>query len=318
MRQDISCNMKIVFLEPLGLSVDIIEEACRPLKENGDEVVIYADRNEHVDVLSERACDADVVVVSNIPLTREFFDACPRLKMLSIAFTGLDHIDLGICEERSIVVHNAAGYSTHAVAELTIAMMIDLYRNVIDNDHTTRLCVGRGIMPGRELRGKTVGIVGLGNIGRRVAELSHAFGCKVIAWNRTACAVEGVELVDKETLFSTADIVTIHTALCDETRGMIDSEALSMMKPESILINTSRGPVVDEKALAHALMTHKIAGAAVDVYGQEPPLHPDNILLQTPNLIMLPHIGFATEEAFALRLEIVVDNIMKWISHRDV
>lgn len=308
--------MKIVFLEPLGLSVDTIDVACRPFRDAGHEVMIYADRNEDIDVLTSRASDADVVVVSNIPLTREFFDACPKVKMLSIAFTGLDHIDLGVCEERSIVVCNAAGYSTHAVAELTIAMMIDLYRNVVDNDHITRLCSRRGIMPGRELRGKTVGIVGMGNIGQRVAELSRAFGCKVIAWNRTPREVDGVEFVDKETLFRTADIVTIHTALCDATRGLVGADELSLMKSDAILINTARGSVVDEKALAQALITHKIGGAAVDVYGQEPPLHPDNILLQSPNLIMLPHIGFATEEAFALRLEIVVDNIIRWLSCR--
>ena len=301
--------MKIVFLEPLGLQVQQIEVACDGLKKAGHEVVIYPDRNENLDELKRRAKEAEVIVESNIPLRKDFLDACPNLKMLSIAFTGLDHIDMEECQKRGIIVKNAAGYSTEAVAELTIAMMIDVYRKVLENDAITRQCKRKGIMPGREIGGKTIGIIGMGSIGQRVAKLANAFGCKVLAWNRTPKQVKDVDFVDKDTLLKESDIVTLHIALNAETRDFITEEDFAIMKPNSILINTARGPVVNEMALANALKQGKIAGAATDVYGTEPPLKSDNPLFDVPNLVMLPHIGFATEEAFVLRLGIVVRNI---------
>ena len=306
--------MRIVFLEPLGLKVEQIEAACRELKNAGHEVVVYPDRNESLDELKRRAADAEVVVESNIPLRKDFLDACPNLKMLSIAFTGLDHIDLEECQRRGIVVKNAAGYSTEAVAELAIALMIDLYRKVLENDTITRQCNRKGIMPGREIGGKTIGIIGMGNIGQRVAKLANAFGCKVLAWNRTPKKVEGVTFVDKETLLKESDIVTLHIALNADTRDFITAKDFALMKPSALMVNTARGPVVNEQALANALNEGKIAGAATDVYGTEPPLQPNNPLFEAPNLIMLPHIGFATEEAFVLRLGIVVRNVEEFLS----
>ena len=245
--------MKIVFLEPLGLKVSQIEAACEGLKKAGHEVVVFADRNENTDELIRRAEGAEVVVESNIPLRKDFLDACPKLKMLSIAFTGLDHIDMEECQRRGIVVKNAAGYSTQAVAELTLALMIDLYRKVLENDAITRQCNRKGIMPGREIGGKTLGIVGMGNIGQRVAQLAKAFGCKVLAWNRTPKQVDGVTFVDKETLLKESDIVTLHLALNNETRDFITEKDFALMKPDSLLINTARGPIVNETALANAL-----------------------------------------------------------------
>ena len=301
--------MKIVFLEPLGLKISKIEEACTELKKQGHEVVIYPDRNENIDELKRRAEGAEVIIESNIPLRKDFLDACPKLKMLSIAFTGLDHIDMEECARRGIIVKNAAGYSTEAVAELAIAMMIDVYRKVVENDKITRECQRKGIMPGREIGGKTVGIIGMGNIGQRVAKLLNAYGCKVLAWNRTPKTVDGVTFVDKETLLKESDIVTLHIALNKETRDFITEKELKLMKPSAILINTARGPVVNEQALADALKSGIIAGAATDVYGIEPPLKADHPLFEAPNLIMLPHIGFATEEAFVLRLGIVIKNL---------
>ena len=153
-----------------------------------------------------------------------------------------------------------------------------------------------------------MGIIGMGNIGQRVAKLLNAFGCKVLAWNRTPRTVEGVTFVDKETLLKESDIVTLHIALNNETRDFITENELKLMKPSAILINTARGPVVNEQALAVALKS-EIAGAATDVYGTEPPLKQDNPLFDAPNLVMLPHIGFATEEAFVLRLGIVIKNL---------
>ncbi len=303
--------MKIVFLESLGLSVERIENECKTLRSLGHEIIIYPDRCPEKNI--ERAADADIVVESNMPLRKDFFEACPNLKMLSIAFTGLDHIDLKECERRGIVVNNAAGYSTEAVAEEAICMMIGLYRHVIENDRITRSCEGPSLAPGREISNKTVGVVGLGAIGQRTAKLAQAFGCKVIAWNRTHKDVEGVTLVDKETLLKESDIITLHIALNEETRDFITAKEISMMKTSAIIINAARGPIINTNDIAEALRNGRISGAALDVFDTEPPLDKNNPLLDMPNTMLMPHIGFATEEAFEIRLGIVVENIEKFI-----
>jgi len=303
--------MKIVFLEPLGLTVEAIDKACENLKKQGHEVVIYPDRRPEMNI--ERATGADVVVESNMPLRKDFLDACPNLKMLSIAFTGLDHIDMDECKRRGITVMNAAGYSTEAVAEETICMMIGLYRHVIENDRITRSCKGPSMAPGREIAGKTVGIIGMGAIGQRTAALAQAFGCKVIAWNRTPKQVQGVTFVDKETLLKESDIVALHIALNNETRNFLTAKDFKMMKSSAIIVNAARGPVVNTNDLAEALKNGIIAGAALDVYDGEPPLSNDNPILTAPNTLLLPHIGFSTEEAFKERLKIVVKNVERFI-----
>ncbi len=262
----------------------------------------------------ERSREADVIVLSNIPLRKSFLDACSRLKMISVAFTGLDHIDLKTCKERGITVCNAAGYSTHAVAELTTGMMLNVYRQINNGDTITRMYGSRNNFIGSELRGKTVGIIGLGRIGRQVAALASAFGCRVIGYNRTPRVVEQVTLTDKETLCREADILSLHLPLTPETENFVDSREFSLMQPHAILINTARGPVVNKQALYRALTEGRIAGAAVDVYDREPPLPPDDILFEAPNLLMLPHLGYATKEAFAERIKIVIQNITNWIA----
>ena len=304
--------MKIVFLEPLGLSVERIENECNVLKTLGHEVIVYSDRCPDKNI--ERASDADIVVESNMPLRKDFFDACPNLKMLSIAFTGLDHIDLQECEKRGIVVNNAAGYSTEAVAEETICMMIGLYRNIIENDKITRSCSGMAVAPGREIANKIIGIVGLGAIGQRTAKLAQAFGCKVIAWNRTPKIVDGVTLVDKETLLKESDIITLHIALNDETRNFISAKEIELMKPSAVIINAARGPIINTKDLANALKNGQISGAALDVFDTEPPLDKNNPLLNLPNTILMPHVSFATKEAFEQRLEIVIKNVERFVN----
>ena len=304
-------SMKIVFLEPLGLDIEKVRKECNNLMNQGHEVVIYGDRCPEKNI--ERAKDADIVVESNMPLRKDFFDACPNIKMLSIAFTGLDHIDLEECEKRGIVVNNAAGYSTEAVAEEAICMMIGMYRHVMENDKITRSRKGMPLSPGREIAGKTIGVVGLGAIGQRTAKLAQAFGCKVIAWNRTPKEIEGITMVDKETLFKESDIVTLHVALNNDTRDFVTAKELGLMKKSAIIVNAARGPVVNTKALAEALKNGKIAGAALDVYDTEHPLSEDNPLLSASNTMLMPHIGFATVEAFEQRLGIVVRNVERFV-----
>ena len=306
-------NMKIVFLEPLGLSVEEIDNECKMIKQLGHDVVIYPDRCPEKNI--ERACDADIVIESNMPLRKDFIEACPNLKMLSIAFTGLDHIDIEECEKRGIIVKNAAGYSTEAVAEEVICMIIGLYRNIVDNDAITRGCEKAAIAPGREIYGKTVGIIGLGTIGQRVAKLLQCFGCKILAWSRTPKEIEGVSLVDRDTLFRESDVITVHVALNEHTRNLITAVDIDKMKHDAIIVNTARGPIINSEDLANALRNGKIAGAAIDVYDKEPPLDNTCPLLNAPNTLLLPHIGFATKEAFKLRLGIVVNNVMVYLNN---
>ena len=306
--------MNIVFAEPLGMSECILNKQVEHLKKQGHSITFYSTRNEHEDVMIERAKDAEILVISNIPLKKNFFDACPKLKMISVAFTGVDHIDLNCCKEWGITICNAAGYSTQAVAELSIGMMLALYRNIVHCDHMTRSGQDRQGFLGSELHGKTIGIIGLGAIGQRVAQLATAFGCNILAYNRSKKNIASVTQVDKEQLLSQSDIITLHLPLTADTKHFIDEHDFQLMQPHAILINTARGPVVNPQALYNALNKGQIAGAAIDVYDQEPPLPPQFELFNAPNLLMLPHIGYATQEAFGIRLDIVIQNINLWLA----
>lgn len=306
--------MNIVFLEPLGIGENRFDEAVAGLRAQGHHVVYFPDRSEDEEELIVRAKKAEIIVVSNIPLQKRFFKECPKLKMISVAFTGVDHIDLEECRRRRIVVCNAAGYSTQAVAELAIGMMISVYRKIVGGDSVIRILGSRQGFLGSELGGKTVGIIGLGAIGQRVAHLAMAFGCKILAYNRTKKDVAGVILVDKTELLSQSDIVTVHLPLNEDTRDFLKMEDFLQMPPHAILINTSRGPIVNSHDLFEALRKGIIAGAATDVYEQEPPLPAGYELFNAPNLLMLPHLGYATREAFSVRFDMVVKNIEMWLA----
>lgn len=273
-------------------------------------------RDENPKSLIDRMCDSDVVIISNIKLPAEVINACPNLKMLSVAFTGLDHIDLACCQQHGIEVHNAAGYSTTAVSELAIGLMLDVLRKITELDYATRHSGSRGMFLGRELNGKTVGVVGTGAIGTATIRLLLAFGCKVLAFSRTKrpeVEALGVDYVSLDTLMSQSDIVTLHVPLNKETTHIIGRHELSLMKPTAILINTARGNVVDIEALAVALKENRIAGAGIDVYETEPPLPESHQLLSAPNCVVVPHIAYATREAFDIRAGIVFDNVRKFI-----
>lgn len=308
--------MNIVFLEPLGLCGCKGEALKNKFKSEGHNVEIHSERNENEEEIINRAKDADVIAVSNIPITKKIIDACSNLKMISVAFTGVDHIDMNTCREKNIIVSNAAGFSTESVAELTIGMIISTYRKIAGGDTITRMGGSRMDFLGTELNGKTIGIIGTGAIGQRVAELARAFKCNVLGYCRNPKDIDGIKFTDKETLLKHSDIVSLHVPLTEETKNMISDKEFSLMKPDSILINTARGPVVSKEALYDALSSHKIAGAAVDVYDVEPPLPTDDILFHAPNLLMLPHIAYATNESFTKRLEIVIDNILKWLEDK--
>ena len=304
--------MKIVAVEPIGISAERAQEIRQNLADKGHEFVWYADRKEDSATLVERMKDAEVVMISNIPLREEVLSQCPKLQFLNVAFTGLDHIDLGYCETHNILVKNASGYATEAVAELAVGLMIDVLRKITFLDGSIRQGGVRGAFLGRELRGKTVGIVGTGAIGIRTIELLKAFGCRVLAWSRThkpEVLNLGVAYVTLEGLMRDSDIISLHVPLNDETKHLISKEMLALCKPSAILINTARGNVVDMDALAECLRDGKIAGAGIDVYEKEPPLPSDHPLLSAPNCVCVPHVGYATREAFDDRIEIILGNL---------
>lgn len=304
--------MKIVAVEPIGISAQRAEEIKQNLAKAGHEFVWYPDRKEDTATLAERMKDAEIVMISNIPLPAEVMTQCPELQFLNVAFTGLDHIDLGYCQSHNIEVKNASGYATEAVAELAVGLMIDVLRKITFLDGSIRQGGVRGAFLGRELRGKTVGIVGTGAIGIRTAQLLQAFGCKVIAWSRTQkpeVSAMGVTYVSLEELMRSSDIVSLHVPLTSETKYLISRELLSMCKPTAVIINTARGNVVDMSALAELLRDGRIAGAGIDVYEKEPPLPHDHPLLNAPNCVLVPHVGYATREAFDDRIDIILNNL---------
>jgi len=232
-----------------------------------------------------------------------------------VAFTGYNHIDLDKCKERGIKVSNAAGYSTNSVAEITFGLIISLLRSMGPAEAAVREGSTKAGFTQLDLKGKTLGVLGTGSIGGAVAEIGLAFGCKVIAYNRSekpALISKGVEYKPLDEVLKESDIVTLHTPLTDDTKHLINKEKLALMKPSAYLINTAVGPVVDNDALAEALHNGTIAGAGLDRVDMEPPVPADYPILSAPNVVILPHVGYATDEAMVRRAEITFTNIVKW------
>ena len=305
--------MKIAVMEPLGVEQEKFMQIARAAVGDDVEIVCYDTRTTDVEELGRRGRDADIIAIGNLPFPREVLEKCENVKMLAVAFTGLDHVDLKYCEERGIKVQNCAGYATTAVAELTFGLLLDLCRNIGKCDTAARNGGTKAGLIGFELEGRTMGIVGTGAIGARVAKLAAAFGMDVIAYSRTPGKVAGVRYVSLEELLAQADVVSLHVPLTDETRGMIGAEELALMKKTAVLVNTARGPVVDTKALADALNSGRIAGAAIDVFDAEPPLDADEPLINAKNTVVTPHVAFATDESMIKRAEIEFRNIAEFI-----
>lgn len=305
--------MKIVLLESLGVSDQVIEAHAKKLQAMGHTFVAYP-KNTDPQVQAERCRDADVIILANMPLAASALASASTLKFIDVAFTGVDHIPVEEAKNRGIAVSNASGYATQAVAELCIGFMIQLLRNVGQTEARCRTGGTKDGLIGNLLWGKTVGIVGAGAIGKRVAALVKAFGCYVLAYNRSAVSDPAIdEQTSLEDLLRRADVVSLHCPLTPQTQGMIGKEQLALMKPSAILLNTARGPVVDSQALAQALTDGCIAGAACDVFEKEPPLDGGHPLLHSPNTIVTPHIAFASVESMEQRAEIVFNNLYAWL-----
>lgn len=305
--------MKIVILEPIGIKTEKLASLVADFNLVDCELISYDNRPKDNSETIKRTLDANIIVLSNLPVPEQVIHECKNLKMISVAFAGVDHIPMELCRKKNIIVSNAAGYSNHAVAELAIGSAIHLFRKLKWCDQQTRNGSDRENFLGSELYGKTFGIIGLGQIGQEVAKLANAFGCNVLAYNKSAKNISYVKQVDLVTLLRTSDIVSLHVPLTENTKDLIGKSELEFMKSSSILINTARGPVINYFELKKALDENKIAGAAIDVYEKEPPLDRDYPLFDSPNTILLPHIGYATKEAIQFRAEIVIENIKKWL-----
>lgn len=311
--------MNIVLLENLGIPQDLLEELVSPLREAGHSFTAWERADDQAELI-RRCEDADVLMLANMPLRGEVIRACKHLKFIDVAFTGVDHVDLAAAKDMGVAVSNAAGYSTQAVAELTIGQMITLLRNVTQTEERCRHAGTKVGLVGRELSSCTVGIIGTGAIGQRVAQLCHSFGCQVLGYApRPKTEAETLlTYVPLEELLRRSDIVSLHCPLNETTRGMIGAEQLAMMKPGAYLINMARGPVADSAALAEALNSGHLAGAACDVFEKEPPLEEVHPLLQAKNCRVTPHIAFASRESMALRAKIVFRSLESWMNGKQI
>ena len=307
--------MKIVIIEPLGITPEKLTEATAAVKARGHEIIAYDTREDDPEKLAQRGKDADVIIIANQPFRKNVIEKCEKLKLLSVAFTGVDHVDVDFCKEKGITVCNAAGYSTNAVAELAFGLAISVLRNIPACDAVCRKEGTKAGLVGGELFGKTFGVIGTGAIGGKVAKIAQAFGCKVIAYSRTVKPEMqglGIEYLPLDEVLRQSDIVSVHVPLNEKTRGLIGEKEIAMMKKNAILLNTARGPVVDSAALAAALNEERIAGAGIDVFEMEPPVPADHPLLHSKHTVVTPHVAFASHEALFTRAQIVAENILKW------
>ncbi|WP_446936963.1 2-hydroxyacid dehydrogenase [Lysinibacillus fusiformis] len=309
--------MLVKLLEPLNVSDSIIEKLAEPIKQAGHEFVYYNEKTTDRAELARRSEGADVIMIANNPYPTEVIDQNANLKLINVAFTGVDHVGIGQARNQDVMVCNAAGYANQAVAELTIGLVLDVYRHITQGDKEIHADNFPGAFQGSEIKGKTVGLIGTGKIGMMTARLFKAFGAKIVASDQSrrnpAAEVLGIEYMELDELLAQSDIVSLHIPLLSSTKGLISKEKLELMKESAILINCSRGPIVDNDALADALNEGRIAGAGIDVFDMEPPIPGDYKLLQAKNAILTPHVGFLTNEAMELRAKIAFDNTMAFI-----
>ena len=268
--------------------------------------------------------DAEAVIVNKARITAEVMDACPNLKFIGLFATGYNNIDVAAADERGIVVCNVPGYSTDSVAQHTIALMLHFATHA--SDYAASVAAGDWVRsrafsyfkyPVYELAGKTLGIFGYGTIGRAVARIALAFGMKVIAHSRTHMkGREGeVTFVDADTLFAESDYLTLHCPLTPETEQVVNDRTLAMMKPTAVLINTARGGVTDEDAVARALRAGTLRGAGIDVLCEEP-MREEHPYLTAPNCVVTPHVAWGSFEARERLIELVAGNLAAFCEGR--
>lgn len=253
-----------------------------------------------------------LVSVLTTPVDRVVLEACPSLKVIANIAVGYNNIDVAAARERGITVTNTPDVLTEASADLAWALILGVTRRVVEGDRLVRSGGWKGwaldFMLGSDLRGKQLGVIGFGRIGQAVAARASAFGMRVAYQSRKVVGPPDYQPMPYDRLIATSDVVTLHCPLTDETRHLIAQKSLARMKRSAYLINTSRGPVVDESALVWALKNHIIAGAALDVYEDEPRVHPE--LLTLENVVLAPHLGSATTETRTAMADLAVHNVI--------
>ena len=304
--------MRIVILD--GYSANPGDLSWKELEQMG-EVTVY-DRTSPSETV-QRAADADIVLTNKVVLDREKIAQLPRLKYIGVLATGYNVVDIEAAHEHDIIVTNVPAYSTESVAQMVFAHLLTVTNRT--EHYAIQNRSGRWTanpdfcywdFPLMELAGKTFGIVGLGNIGRRVAEIAFAFGMKVKAMTSKSQAQlpAGIEKAELQTLLSSADVLSLHCPLTDKTRHLINADTLRQMKPTAILINTGRGPLIDDQAVADALQKGRLGAFCADVLTTEPPSS-NNPLLSQPNAFITPHIAWASTEARTRLLQIAIANV---------
>src|SRR6185503_1849483 len=282
------------------------------------EVTFFRDHLADLDLLVQRLKDFEIVVAmrERTPFLRAQLEKLPRLKLLVTTGMRNASIDLAAARERGVVVCGTPG-TGHPTAELTWGLIIALMRHIPAEDRAIR--DGRWqTTVGADLKGKTLGMLGLGNLGARVARVGLAFEMEVLAWSQNLTPSRAAELgvrlaASRDELLARADVVTIHLVLSDRTRGLVGARELGLMKPTAYLVNTSRGPIVDEGALIATLGAGKIAGAGLDVYDEEP-LPADHPLRRLPNTVITPHLGYVTEETYRIFYSLAVEDIHAFLA----
>lgn len=309
--------MKIVILD--GFTANPGDMSWKELEELGT-LAVY-DRTRPEETVA-RAADAEIILTNKVIISREVMAQLPQLKYIGVLATGYNVVDIEAAHEHDIIVTNVPAYSTESVAQMVFAHLLTVTNRT--EHYALQNRQGRWTknpdfcywdFSHMELAGKTFGIVGLGNIGRRVAEIALAFGMQVKALTSKSANVlpAGIEKADLEELLASSDIISLHCPLTDSTRHLINRETLSLMRPSAILINTGRGPLVDDQAVAYALAEGQLAAFCADVLTEEPP-KADNPLLSQPNAFITPHIAWATEEARSRLLQVAISNVRAFLN----
>lgn len=284
----------------------------------GDVDVHTGDSLSPADLRARVADKTALVSVLTDQVDRSVIDAAPNLKVIANVAVGYNNIDVGYARARGIAVTNTPDVLTEATADLTWALILAITRRLSEGERLVRRGDWKGwaldFMLGSELRGKQLGVVGFGRIGQAVAARAPAFGMRVAYTSRRPADAPNAEHMSFDRLLSTSDVVSIHLALTSETRHLVDKLALTRMKRSAYLVNTARGPIVDEAALAWALQEHLLAGAALDVFENEPAVHPD--LFKLENVLLVPHLGSATRETRTAMADLAVENVLAVLAGR--
>lgn len=313
--------MKIVVLD--GYALNPGDLSWDFLKDFGS-VTVY-ERSAENEIIP-RIGDAEIVLLNKTPITEQTLAACPNIKLICVLATGYNIVDCAAAKKRNIPVCNVPDYGTNAVAQFTFSLLLELCHRV--GHHSDVVHQGKWAVcpdfcfwdtPQMELYGKTIGIIGFGRIGRAVGKIANAFGMRVLAYNRSRCP-EGEEFgtyVELDELLSQSDIISLHCPLTADNTGMIGVEAIKKMKDGAILLNTARGPLLDEQAVADALVCGKLRGAASDVVSSEP-IRKDNPLLAAPNCIITPHMAWAPIESRQRIMECTRKSIYSFLKGKPI